>query len=141
MNRKRKMYTTNKSVNDIFSLFKRCLYQLLNVTMENTTQLWKKQQNKLGAIPIISKFTKAVITSSMNYHKVDLDLSLTDLDLLNLYTSNTRNYLLLLPEWYKDGYINVESISAYYIIDSEWNELDNMNNLYIPKSPECKYYI
>ena len=77
----------------------------------------------------------------MNYHKVDLDLSLTDLDLLNLYTSNTRNYPLLLPEWYKDGYINVESISAYYIIDSEWNELDNMNNLYIPKSPECKYYI
>ena len=64
------------------------------------------------------KFAKAVITLSMNYHKVDLDLSLTDLDLLNLNKSNIMNYLLLLPELCKDGYIHVESNSYYYIIDS-----------------------
>ena len=76
----------------------------------------------------------------MNYHNVDLDLSLTSLYVLNLDESYISNYLPLLPELCKDGYINVESNSSYYIIDSDWIEVDNMNNLCIPKSPECKYY-
>ena len=58
-------------------------------------------------------FSNIVITLSMNYHKVDLDLSLTDLDLLNLNESNISDCLLLLPELCKDGYIHVESDSSY----------------------------
>ena len=78
-------------------------------------------------------FVNVVITLSMNYHKVDLDLSLTDLGLLNLGESNISNYVLLLPELCEDGCINVESRSSYYIIVSEWNEVNKMNNLLTPK--------
>ena len=55
----------------------------------------------------------------MNYHGVNYNLSLTDFDLLNVDESNIYNYLRLLPELGKEGYINVERNSSYYIIDSE----------------------
>ena len=113
------MNATYQLVNDIFFLFRR------NIPLSDVScnygkyyALVKKKQNKLGAIPIIFNFSKIVIILSMNYHKVDLDLSLTDLDLLNLNESNIMNYLLLLPELCKDGYIHVKSNSYYYIIDS-----------------------
>ena len=48
-------------------------------------------------------FAKSVITLSISYRKVNLYLSLTNLDLLNLDESNIRNYFLLLPELRKDG--------------------------------------
>ena len=108
MNRKQKLYATYKSVNDILSLFRENMP--LSVVKYNNGKYYaivKKQLEKLGAICIIFKFTKVVITLSINCHKVDLDLSLTDLDLLNLDESNIGNHLPLLPELYKDGYINL----------------------------------
>ena len=68
----------------------------------------------------------------MNYHGVNYNLSLTDFDLLNVDESNIYNYLRLLPELGKEGYINVERNSSYYIFHSEWDELGDGNNFYAP---------
>ena len=124
------MYATYKSVNDIFSLLRRNMPS--SVVKYNAGKYYaivKKQPQNFGAKRIMFMFAKVVITLSIDYYRVDLDLSLTDLDLLNLDGSNISNYLLLLPELCIDGYINLESNSSYYIINSEWNEVDNMNNL------------
>ena len=136
MNRKQKMYETYKSVNDILALFRRNMpLSVVKCCDGKYYEIVRDQQSKLGAIPIMFGFAKAVITLLMKYNKVYLDLSLTDLYLLNLDESNIRNYFPMLLELCTYGYIHLKSYSSHYIIDSEWNEFNNMNNLYTPKSP------
>ena len=68
-----------------------------------------------------------------------LNLSINDLELLPFKEDTIKNYLLLLPELGKDGYISIEKNASYYIIDSEWNELNDSNNFMPPKTPGCIY--
>ena len=75
----------------------------------------------------------------MNYHAINFDMSLTDFDLLPFDDTMITNYLLLLPELSKIGYIHLQTNASYYVIDSEWNELDKSNIFVPPKSPDCKY--
>ena len=75
----------------------------------------------------------------MDFHKVEINLSMTDTELQPFDENCISNYLLLLPELDKDGYINLEGNGSYYIIDSDWNELDCHILLSPPKSPNCKY--
>ena len=129
-----------KSINDIYSLFRR--NRPISAVKCNNNKFYavvQKEQQQLEAIQIQFQHYKTVLSLSMNYHRVNLDLSLTDLDLIPFHEDNIINYLLLLPELGKDGYINVEQNASYYVIDSEWNELGKCNNLYPPKSPECTY--
>ena len=63
----------------------------------------------------------------------------TDFDLLPFEDKMITNYILLLPELSKIGYFHLQKNASYYVIDSEWNELDKANNFMPPKSPECKY--
>ena len=50
---------------------------------------------------------------------------------------NISNYILLLPELGKNGYIQSEQYSSYYVIDSEWNELNCNMEFIKPRAPNC----
>ena len=140
MNRQKKMYMRYKSVNDIFSSFRRNRpISAVKCSNDNFYAIIQKVQGKLEAIPIQLKYYKTLSEISMTYHKILFDLSFTDLELLPFEEDTIENYLLLLPELGKDGYINAEENASYYIIDSEWNELNEQNNLIPPKSPGCIY--
>ena len=45
----------------------------------------------------------------------------------------------MLPELGKHGYNTIEQSASYYIIDSEWNELNDNGSFIAPKSPMCLY--
>ena len=140
MDRKKKMYMKYKSVSDIFSLFRknrplsavRCLDGKYYAVIQ-------KVQGKLEAITMKLNYYITLTDLSMTYYKVLLDLSVTDLELLPFKEDTIKNYLLLLPELGKDGYISIEKNASYHIIDSEWNELNDSNTFMPPKTPGCIY--
>ena len=133
------MYMKYKSVNNFFSLFRRNRsISAVRCLDDKYYAVIQKVKDKLEAIPIQLKYYKTLSELSMTYHKVLFDLSLTDLELLPFEEDAIDNYLLLLPELGKDGYINVEQNASYYMIDSEWNELNEKKNI-PPKSPGCTY--
>ena len=140
MEREKKMYVKYKSVNEILSLYRRnrpmsavkCCDDKFYAVVQNA-------QKKLHAVPIQLCQMKSISCLSMNYHLTNLDLSLTDFDLLPFEDKMITNYILLLPELSKIGYFHLQKNASYYVIDSEWNELDKANNFMPPKSPECKY--
>ena len=84
-------------------------------------------------------YLKTIPYLSMNYHMINFDLSITDIDLLPFDDAMITNYIFLLPELSKTGYVNVPKNTSYYVIDSEWNELDKLNIFVPPTSPECNY--
>ena len=75
----------------------------------------------------------------MHFHEMKMDLSLTKLDLSSFKYIDINSYLLLLPEANIKGFINIECQSLFYVIDSNWNELDDNMIMETPKSQECKY--
>ena len=80
-----------------------------------------------------------LIQVSMNYFKmikllliylytVTMDFSITDLNLTSFYEKMISNYPLLLPEI-------EENSSCYYVIDSDWRELNDEMEFVKPLSP------
>ena len=63
------------------------------------------------------------------------------MNITTLKTSDVTHFLLLLPELDNNGYQTgtTDDINAYYIIDSEWNELDENINFVKPKCPNVIY--
>ena len=140
MSRPKKMYMKYKSVNEILSAFRknrpisavRCDNQKFYAVVQSV-------KSTLNAIPIEFQHFKNISSLTMNFHQVEINLALTDSELQPFDESFISNYLLLLPELDKEGYINLQGNGSYYIIDSDWNELDSHVLLSPPKSPKCKY--
>ena len=129
-----------KSVNDIFSSYRRNRpISAVKCSNDKFYAVVKNTQTKLQAVEMQLCYMKSIQSLSMNFHMINFDLSVTDLDLLPFDDSMITNYLLLLPELSKTGYVNVPKNASYYVIDSEWNELDSSNMFVQPKSPECTY--
>ena len=95
--------------------------------------------SKFEILPISIRFTKTWQHLAMHFHKVTMNLSKTDLDLNDIDKEKFLNYVLFLPELDKDGFIHKQMFSSYYIIDSEWNELDTNLTFAKPKTPYCNY--
>ena len=64
---------------------------------------------------------------------------MTELDLMSFNQDKTQSYMMVLPKLNIFGYIPIEFKSLYYVIDSDWNEMDDNMKMETPKSPECKY--
>ena len=75
----------------------------------------------------------------MVYHSVKLDLNTTYLNLISIEEDNIAKFILLLPELGSIGFIRSLRNNSYYIIDSEWNELDEHMDWNKPRSPGCMY--
>ena len=75
----------------------------------------------------------------MVYHRVAIDMSITDDEKSIIDFTTISNYVLLLPELGGYGYTIADTLSLYYIIDSEWKELDNNMKFSSPMSPGCCY--
>ena len=104
-----------------------------------TLSLKIKSPRKIEMFPIDILFKKTWQQLSMNFHKVTMDLSRTDLDLYDIDKKKISNYVLLLPELEKSGFIHQQMYSSYYVIDSEWNELDSNMKFIKPRAPYCNY--
>ena len=76
---------------------------------------------------------------SMHFHKMIMDLSLTKFDLVSLKVGDILCYLFLLPQVNINGFHNIECHSLFYVIDSNWQELDDQMKMRRPMSPGCKY--
>ena len=75
----------------------------------------------------------------MVYHRVVIDMSITDDEKSIIDLTTISNYVLLLPELGGYGYTITDILSLYYSIDSEWKELDKNTKFSSPISPGCWY--
>ena len=94
----------------------------------------------LRCVPILFEYAKTIESLSINFHNINIDMSLIDNGILSVFdVSSIVNLVLLLPELRRYGYTNDNKISLYYIIDSDWNELNNNMQMISPKTPYCTY--
>ena len=94
---------------------------------------------KVEGFPISFQYQKSIDSLSMVYHTIIIDMSKREDELCNIDTTSISNYVLLLPELGEFGYTNIDNMSLYYIIDSEWKELDRHLKFVSPKSPGTSY--
>ena len=71
----------------------------------------------------------------MNFHAVKVNTLLKNNDLQELEENNSTKYMILLSELGELGCINIQNSVLYYIIDSEWNDLNKSLLFSCPKSP------
>ena len=75
----------------------------------------------------------------MNYHTLELNDEMTDVQLNMLDVDSIKRYVLFLPELTEMGYSHISNYGSYYLIDSDWNELDIELKFIPPKAPNCSY--
>ena len=123
--RDKKMYVTYKNVGSIYSVLQRnkpvsCVKMFsagYYVMVKNVST------NKVEGFPISFQYKK-IDTLAMVYHSVVIDMSKTEEELCKVDTTAISSYVLLLPELGEYGYTKIDTLSLYYIIVSEWKELD-----------------
>ena len=93
----------------------------------------------MHGVEIKVRFLKSCDSLSMNFHNVELNDEMTDMELNIMDVDSITRYVLLLPELNKMGYNHISKNGSYYIIDSDWNELDVELNFIPPKAPNCAY--
>ena len=96
-------------------------------------------KDEIKGIAISFEHSLHMTNLSMHFHKMIMDLSLTKFDLVSLKETDILCYLLLLPEVNINGFHNIECHSLFYVIDSNWHELDDQMKMRRPMSPGCKY--
>ena len=60
----------------------------------------------------------------MIYYRVFIEMSITDDENSIIDLTKINNYMLLLPELRGYRYTVTDTLTLYYIMDSEWKELD-----------------
>ena len=139
-----KMYVTYKTINEFFTVLRRNLpfscirtdkkeyYIVIRVERETTNKV-------MQGIPIQFDYEGKYNSLSMNFHKVLVDETITDFSLKTFAVSDINKFMLALPHIGTSGYqVNNQSY-LYYIIDSEWNELNENNEIKAPTTPRCTY--
>ena len=75
----------------------------------------------------------------MNFHKLRVDITITDSLLYRFAVSYIKIFISALPYIGTSGYQANNQSSMYYIIDSEWNKLNENDELQEPSTPVCTY--
>ena len=83
-----------------------------------------RSKDTFDTVAVSFKYKFFIPTLAMNFHDIIMDLSMTKLDLKSISVGEIGGYILALPELTMDGYLNEQCGCAYYVVDSDWNELD-----------------
>ena len=129
-----KMYVTYKTINEFCTILRRnkpfsCIrtkfsryYGVINFDRD-------KNEEILQGIPIYFDYEG----------KYTVDMIITDSSLYRFAVSDIKNFTLALPYIGTSGYQANNKSSMYYIIDSEWNELNENEEFQAPTTPGCTY--
>ena len=135
------MFVKYKTVNDILSSYRR--NRPISAIQSNNKKIYaiiQHSQGLLHAFHIRVSYLKTYNSLSMNFHQVEINENITDLQLRQIDESSFKRYILLLPELSRVGYNTISGCGSYYIIDSEWNELNPKIQFVPPQAPHCTYY-
>jgi len=140
-NRRKKMYFSYSTVTVLYSIFKRNRpISCIRTTNNCYYAIVKPPSSKIiKGYPIFLSYSTTIKSLEMNFHTVKMNVVLTDADLAEIEEMKITKYILLLPKLGDLGYANNEQASLYYVIDSEWNELNENMHFSRPTSPGCKY--
>ena len=93
----------------------------------------------MGGMEIKLAYVVDLPDLSTSFHKVSLDKQATDFDIDVMKHSDFFTYILLLPKmdhsWNRSEYTE----NLYYIIDSNWCEIEMKMQWRYPRSHKCKY--
>ena len=139
-NRKKKMYFSYSTVTSLYSTFRRNRPISGIMTKQNSFYAIVKTSSSeiMKGQQIIINYDSTFKTLNMNFHKVNMNEA-SYLDLHELKEESISKYIFFLPKLGELGYANNKNTNLYYIIDSEWNELNKNMVFCRPTSPGCKY--
>jgi len=140
-NRRKKMYFSYSTVTVLYSIFNRNRpISCIRTTNNCYYAIVKPPSSKIiKGYPIFFSYVTTIKSLEMNFHTVKMNVVLTDADFAEIEEMKITKYILLLPKLGDLGYANNEEASLYYVIDSEWNELNENMHFSRPTSPGCKY--
>ena len=98
----------------------------------------KGVENMYG-IEIECKYFEPIESLDIYFHNIEVDMKVTDFSMKHLIKASINRFMLLLPKIATSGCNMIEELSLYYIIDSEWNELDEKYLFKKPQTPGCIY--
>ena len=135
------MYFSYSTVTVLYSIFKRNRpISCIRTTNNCYYAIVKPPSSKIiKGYPIFLSYSTTIKSLEMNFHSVKMNVVLTDADLAEIEEMKITKYILLLPKLGDLGYANNEEASLYYVIDSEWNKLNENMHFSRPTSPGCKY--
>ena len=140
MNRPKKMFMKYRSVNEILSQYRRNRpISGVQCSDNNFYAVVKKMQGHVHGFQINVKLLKSCDSLRMHFHTLELNDEMTDVELNILHLESIRRYVLFLPELTEMGYSHISNYGSYYVIDSDWNELDIELKFLPPKAPNCSY--
>ena len=76
----------------------------------------------MQGIPIHFDYEGKYTSLSMSFHKLRVDMTITDSSLYRFAVSDIKIFILALPYIGTSGYQANNKSSMYYVIDWEWNE-------------------
>ena len=116
-----------------------CVCHMLEQTMVSFTVLLVMITMMYLGVFLCCVSSKIIESLSMCFHNIHLDMTLTNMSLPCFHKDFINRYILLLPEIDQNGYKTNEDTCSYYIIDSEWNKLNELKNIRKPKSVGSNY--
>ena len=141
INRNKKMYCEYNSVEHFISM----LYQRKPLSCVMTTSnkyyavIEGNNDTTIIGVEINLTYVTNISDLSMSFHKVSLDENATEFDIDVVEQSEFIRYIILLPKMDDSWNTFKYTENVYYIIDSDWCELDIDMQWRKPKSPKCKY--
>ena len=93
----------------------------------------------MQGIPINFDYEGKYSSLSMNFHKLSVDMTINDFSLKTFTVSDITDFILALLRIDTSGYQANSPSPMYYVIDSEWNELNENDELEAPNMPGCRY--
>ena len=121
-----KMYVTYKTINEFCTILRRnwpfsCVrtkfrryYGAINVERD-------KNEETMQGIPIYFDYDRKYTSLSLNFHKLRVDMTITDSSLYRFAVSDIKFFILASPYMDTSGYQANNQSSMYCITDSEWN--------------------
>lgn len=141
INRKKKMYCEYNNIEDFISM----LYQRkpLSCVMTASDKYYAViegyNDTTIRGIEINLTYVTNISDLSMSFHKVSLDEKATEFDIDVIEHNEFIRYIILLPKMDDSWNTFKYTENVYYIIDSDWCELDIDMQWRKPRSPKCKY--
>ena len=136
-----KMYETYRSVNELFTNIRRQLpISCIGTTEGKYYAIVQKTDIDIAkGVEIKFNFQKKIDILSICFHNIAVDMNMTDYSLECFRKEIINQFILLLPEMETSGYKAGGNMCMYYVINSEWNELDENLVFSTPRTPGCIY--
>ena len=94
---------------------------------------------EIAGSKIVLQHTFTTKMISIQFNEMKIDVSMTKVYLIAFNIGGIQRYMVVLLELSTYGYKSIDCKLVYYVIDSDWIEMDDKMKMRTHISPGCKY--